>query len=93
MANVVGRSTLDRQGRLVIPARVRAAAGLSPGSPLGVRASHGRDDHTPALRLLGLSLGDRACLGLAIGLTAVALTAEQAWSRLALEGLMVELIR
>jgi len=42
MANVVDRSTLDRQGRLVIPARVRAAAGLSPGSPLGVRASHGR---------------------------------------------------
>ena len=50
-------------------------------------------DLTPALRLLGLSLGDRACLGLSIGLKAVALTADQAWSRLELEGLMVELIR
>ena len=36
------RSRLDRQGRLVIPARVRAAAGLIPGSALAVRASHGR---------------------------------------------------
>ena len=50
-------------------------------------------DLTPALRLLGLSLGDRACLGLCIGLQAVALPADQAWSRLALEGLMVEVIR
>jgi ribonuclease VapC len=50
-------------------------------------------DLTPALRLLCLSLGDRACLGLAIGLNAVALTAEQAWSRVGLEGLSVELLR
>jgi len=42
MANVVNRSRLDRQGRLVIPARVRAAAGLAPGSALAVRVSHGR---------------------------------------------------
>jgi AbrB family looped-hinge helix DNA binding protein len=42
MRNVVDRSRLDRQGRLVIPARVRAAAGLTPGSALAVRASHGR---------------------------------------------------
>ena len=42
MRNVVDRTRLDRQGRLVIPARVRAAAGLTPGSPLAVRASHGR---------------------------------------------------
>ena len=42
MGNMVDRSRLDRQGRLVIPARVRAAAGLTPGSALSVRASHGR---------------------------------------------------
>jgi AbrB family looped-hinge helix DNA binding protein len=33
---------LDRQGRLVIPARVRAEAGLALGSTLAIRASHGR---------------------------------------------------
>ena len=42
MRNAVDRTRLDRQGRLVIPARVRADAGLTPGSPLAVRASHGR---------------------------------------------------
>jgi AbrB family looped-hinge helix DNA binding protein len=42
MADVVNRSRLDRQGRLVIPASVRAAAGLAPGTTLAVRASHGR---------------------------------------------------
>ena len=42
MRNVVERSRLDRQGRLVVPARVRAAAGLTPGTALAVRVSHGR---------------------------------------------------
>lgn len=42
MRDVVERSRLDRQGRLVVPARVRAAAGLTPGTALAVRASHGR---------------------------------------------------
>jgi bifunctional DNA-binding transcriptional regulator/antitoxin component of YhaV-PrlF toxin-antitoxin module len=42
MGDVVQRSRLDRQGRLVVPARVRAAAGLTPGAALAVRASHGR---------------------------------------------------
>ena len=48
---------------------------------------------TPRLRLLGLSLGDRACLALARSMHATALTADQAWSRLDLDGLVVELIR
>lgn len=48
---------------------------------------------TPRLRLLGLSLGDRACLALALSARAPALTAEQAWSHLDLAGLVVELIR
>jgi PIN domain nuclease of toxin-antitoxin system len=41
----------------------------------------------------GLSLGDRACLALAMRLGAVAVTADRAWSRLADGRLRVELIR
>ena len=48
---------------------------------------------TPRLRPLGLSLGDRACLALARSMNATALTADQSWSRLDLDGLVVELIR
>ena len=48
---------------------------------------------TPRLRLLGLSLGDSACLGLALTLGAPVLTTDQAWSRLDLDGLVVEQIR
>ncbi len=45
----------------------------------------------PATRSLGLSLGDRACLGLAIQTDAVALTTDAAWSRVA--GARVAVIR
>lgn len=48
---------------------------------------------TPRLRLLGLSLGDRACVALALSMNGTALTAEQAWSRLGLNGLVVQVIR
>jgi PIN domain nuclease of toxin-antitoxin system len=41
----------------------------------------------------GLSLGDRACLALAIQLGAVAVTADRAWGRLTDGRLRVELIR
>jgi ribonuclease VapC len=47
----------------------------------------------PRTRSHGLSLGDRACIALAIKLDAPALTAERAWSRLELAGLAVEEIR
>lgn len=47
----------------------------------------------PQLRPLGLSLGDRACLALALSMNATALSADQSWSRLDLDGLVVELIR
>ena len=50
-------------------------------------------DLTPRPRLLGLSLGDRACLALALSMHATALTADESWSRLDLDGLLVELIR
>lgn len=42
---------------------------------------------------LGLSLGDRACVALAVATGARALTAERLWSRLSLRGLMVDQIR
>ncbi|MGH2418367.1 MAG: AbrB/MazE/SpoVT family DNA-binding domain-containing protein [Candidatus Limnocylindria bacterium] len=39
---VVESTQVDRQGRVVVPARVRAAAGLVPGTPVAARASRGR---------------------------------------------------
>lgn len=36
------RTTMDRFGRLVIPKKVREAAGIKPGAPLEVRAEDGR---------------------------------------------------
>ena len=47
----------------------------------------------PRTRSLGLSLGDRACIGLALRMGAPALTAERAWNRLDVAGLVVEEIR
>jgi ribonuclease VapC len=41
----------------------------------------------------GLSLGDRACLALAMRLNAIAATADRAWAGLGLNGLQIELIR
>jgi ribonuclease VapC len=46
----------------------------------------------PTTKLLGLSLGDRACLALALELNATTLTADQIWSRLGL-GISIQLIR
>jgi PIN domain nuclease of toxin-antitoxin system len=47
----------------------------------------------PPTKALGLSLGDRACLALAIERQAVALTADRVWQTLKIEGLSVELLR
>jgi PIN domain nuclease of toxin-antitoxin system len=47
----------------------------------------------PPTQALGLSLGDRACLALAIERQAVALTADRVWQELEIEGLAVELLR
>jgi len=48
---------------------------------------------TPSTRPLGLSLGDRACIALALRADAPALTAERAWAALEMDGLAVERIR
>ncbi len=47
----------------------------------------------PPTKALGLSLGDRACLALAIERQAAALTADRVWQALKIEGLVVELLR
>lgn len=49
-------------------------------------------DLRSATRSLGLSLGDRACLALALSLKAKVLTADRAWQQLAV-GAQIELIR
>jgi PIN domain nuclease of toxin-antitoxin system len=46
----------------------------------------------PATRLVGLGLGDRACLALARALQLPAFTADRAWSRLRV-GVRVRLVR
>ncbi|MGI8681134.1 MAG: type II toxin-antitoxin system VapC family toxin [Mycobacteriales bacterium] len=50
-------------------------------------------DLWPATRLLGLSLGDRACLALALELRRPAVTADRSWSRLEIDGLDVHSLR
>ena len=46
----------------------------------------------PTTKKLGLSLGDRSCLALALSRRNAALTAERAWAKLKI-GVIVELIR
>lgn len=46
-----------------------------------------------ATQPLGLSLGDRACLGLALRLKAPALTADRTWAQLKISGVEIRLIR
>lgn len=50
-------------------------------------------DLWPATRPLGLSLGDRACLALALELRRPAVTADRSWSRLEIDGLVVHCLR
>jgi ribonuclease VapC len=46
----------------------------------------------PSTRAMGLSLGDRACLAVALTLNLPALTADKAWSNVDV-GVLVQLIR
>ena len=47
----------------------------------------------PHTRAAGLSLGDRSCLALARRLTVPAITADQTWKELDLDGIEIEMIR
>jgi len=42
------KTTIDRAGRLVVPKKVREAAGIRPGSELTIRVADGRIEIEPA---------------------------------------------
>jgi AbrB family looped-hinge helix DNA binding protein len=42
------KTTIDRSGRLVVPKRIRDAAGILPGSELTIRVADGRIQIEPA---------------------------------------------
>jgi AbrB family looped-hinge helix DNA binding protein len=42
------KTTIDRAGRLVVPKRVRDAAGITPGAELEIRVADGRIEIEPA---------------------------------------------
>jgi AbrB family looped-hinge helix DNA binding protein len=42
------KTTIDRAGRLVVPKKIREAAGISPGSELRIRVADGRIEIEPA---------------------------------------------
>jgi AbrB family looped-hinge helix DNA binding protein len=42
------KTTIDRAGRLVIPRKIREAAGIQPGSELTIRVTDGRIEIEPA---------------------------------------------
>ena len=42
------KTTIDRAGRLVVPKRIREAAGIVPGSELTIRVADGRIEIEPA---------------------------------------------
>jgi len=42
------KTTIDRAGRLVLPKKIREAAGIQPGSELTIRVADGRIEIEPA---------------------------------------------
>ena len=42
------KTTIDRAGRLVVPKKIREAAGIRPGSELTIRVADGRIEIEPA---------------------------------------------
>ncbi len=42
------KTTIDRAGRLVVPKKIREAAGILPGSELTIRVNDGRIEIEPA---------------------------------------------
>ncbi len=68
------------------------------GLDLEVRAFDAAEAYTAgalrgATRALGLSLGDRACVALAVNLRSVAITADRAWAKLPPDVARIEVIR
>ena len=69
-----------------------AAAGLVI-VPFGAEDAEAAARLWPQTRSLGLSLGDRACLALALTLGAPVWTADRAWQELMISDLTVRLVR
>ena len=90
LAEVLGR--LARDGRDVAAAVDRVRELPVVFVPFSTEHAALAAGMLPATRAQGLSLGDRACLALAIERQAVALTADTAWVR-ADHGAQVELFR
>ena len=90
LSEVLGR--FSRDGRDATG--VLAAVASSPVRLVDFDSAHAAAaaDLLPATRHAGLSLGDRACLGLARTLGVPALTADRAWQGLSVE-VEVRLIR
>jgi len=69
------KTTIDRAGRLVVPKKIREAAGIVPGSELTIRVTDGRIEIEPVA--LEVRLVKRGSLTVAVPRTKVApLTAE-----------------
>lgn len=90
LAEVLGRFSRDGHSSLQVLARLQATSiqFVEFDAPQAALAA----DLVPRTRHLGLSLGDRACLALALSAGCPALTADAAWLDLEL-GIEVESIR
>ena len=74
--------------------RQAALAGLDLDiRPFDAEAAYAAGSLRDMTRKLGLSLGDRACLALAIQLGGAAVTTDRAWAALPAEAFRVEVIR
>ncbi len=78
----------------VLPEEIRENLELFTGYVVdfGVTAAIRTGELFPVTRVAGLSLGDRACLALAVEVGATAWTTDRAWKRLKLD-VPIELIR
>ena len=61
--------------------------------PHGVEDAYGAAALHEATKIYGSGLGDRSCMALAIAEGLPAITTDQAWARLEVEGLTVTLVR
>jgi AbrB family looped-hinge helix DNA binding protein len=73
------KTTIDRAGRLVVPKRIREAAGISPGAELTIRVTDGRIEIEPAP--LEVRLVKRGRLTVAVPLKRVLPLTEQTVGR------------
>lgn len=90
LAEVIARFTRDGHSGLQVQAMLEATA--IRWLPFDVQQAALSADLLPRTKGKGLSLGDRACLALALSMGCPAVTADAQWKKLDL-GIDVELIR